>query len=358
MSLTLEMPTGKTPKRKSKFLIGFFLLLFILIIILFAWIYGGRIVSENGQLSAEFLPIPSPMTSTLSEVLVEPNAYVKKGQLLAKLESSDYTQQITAAQALVQRTIDTNKLTTDRVLAAQKAAEDLVERIALARHEENSRKALVEQRSVEHAKALLRMRDAEANGESEAKKSAAIKAESFAKQNLANAKISFEHASQSRSAIEGELHKIRNNNMATGQNPMPINFEDPSLIKSPMNGYLTTKIPLAGKKVNMGETVFQILPESNAKLSVVASLTNKDAQKIKINSLCYVLPDNSWRILSGRVINVAMNENANIKIELDTNSSIADFDENNSARAVFWAHPLTDNIWLNFLFMLFSYLPI
>ncbi len=357
MSLTLEMPEGKKKKSTSKFKIVI-LILILLIVGFFYWLYSGRIVSNDGELSAGFVPVPSPMSSSLAGVMVEANSFVQKGQLLAKLETAEYFEQIAAAKSLVQGALTTSEITAERVAKAQKAAEEMVERIALARHEENALKHEVEKLSTEHAKAQLQMRDLDAKGAKTAEKDTAKKAEFMAAQKLHSAKANFEHASQSRAAIETELHKIRNeNNNKQGLN-ISVDLPDPSLIHAPINGYLTKNIPLAGQKFTRGEAVFQIIPESGAKLFALAKLENIQATSVDVHKPCFVLPNAEWKIYSAKVVSIDLNQSpANISINFKDNVDVAKYNTNSKARVVFWNHPLAENSLLYPIFMILSYIP-
>ncbi len=359
MSLTLEMPQGKAPKSKSKLRLIIVLILIICLGGTFAWIYSGRIISPDAELTAGFVSVIAPMSSTLAEILVEPNARVQAGQLLAKLDGGDYLQQMAAAQALVQGALSTTESNAERVAAAQKAAEEMVERIALARHEENTRKILVEKRSIEHAQAQLNMRNVDTQGGTEAQKATARKAELTAQQNLQNAKAAFEHASTSRSAIETELHKIRNSQgHMSKQNAINAPLINPTLIHASTNGYLTNNIPLVGQIVTMNESVFQIIPEVGAKLNAVAKLP-MEAKNIAPNTLCFIVPDHGWNIFAGKVSSINLDTStADISLNLENINDANEYAVNNKAKAIFWAHPLAELAIAQPLFMVLSYLPL
>ncbi len=356
MSPTLEMPAAKAPKRKFSFLLP--LILIIGLIGFTVWLFSGRIVSNDGELSAGFISITAPISCSLSEVLVESNAHVQAGQLIAKLDVGDFLNQLAAAKDLVRGAIISPQDTAKRVAEAQKAAEDMVKRIALARHEEGIHKNLVEQGSIEHARAQLHMRNMDAQGGSATQKEAARKAEFSAAQKLQNAKAAFELASQSRTAIENELHKIRDAQMAIRQD-LDIASIDPSLIYSPINGYLTKNIPLNGQAFTLGETIFQIIPETGAKLFALAKLPADTAREIPANALCFIVPTKGFNIYEGQVASRKVEAGvASISIDLKNNAHATGSNITGTTRTVFWVHPLADNFIVKYLLMALSYIPL
>ncbi len=358
MSTTLEMPAAKLNKPKSKFSKFLFFLLLILLIAFVAWLYSGRIVSKNSELSAGFISITAPISSTVSAVLVEPNAHVQAGQLLAKLDVGDYLHQLTAAKDLVRGTIYSAQNTEARVAEAQKAAEEMVKRIALARHEEGIRKNQVETSSIEHAKAQLNMRNVEAKGGTAAQKESARKAELIASQKLESAKASFEFASQSRTAIEAELHKIRDSKMAAKQDISMKTF-DPSQIYAPINGYLTKYIPLNGQALSLDETIFQIIPETGANIYALARLAGNYTKEIPKNSLCFVKPTSGLSIYEGKVVTTTIEADTTIvNINIHSSKNLDHANISDTARTVFWVHPLADNVVVKYLLMALSYIPL
>ncbi len=357
MSPTLEMPAAKAQKSKSKLSSLMGIVFLFLLIGFFVWLYSGRIVSNNGELSAGFVPITAPISSTINKVLIGPNAHVQAGQLLAKLDVGDYMQQLAAAKDLVRGTINT-KENAAHIAEVQKATEDMVKRIALARHEEGMRKHFVEQSSIEHARAQLHMRNMETQKATPSQKENARKAEFDAEKKLQNAKAAFELASQSRSAIESELHKIRDSKVALRQE---INMISPDIsqIHAPINGYLTKNIPLDGQAFAMGETIFQIIPETGAKLYALAQLPEEKATKIPNNALCFVLPKVGFDIYEGHVASMTTNTGTvNVSINLKNSGQSNVMNMNNSTRTVFWVHPLANNSIVKYLLMALSYIPI
>ncbi len=357
MSNTLEMPPkSKTKKSKLPFIIKS---LFILCLFAFLfWIYNGRVVSLDGELSAGFIPITSPMTSTISSIMVEPNAYVQAGQLIARLDPNDYLQHMMAAKNLVLGTINTAQSTAEHIAEVQRAAEDMIKRIALARHEESMHKANMEKYSIEHAKAQFARRSMDAQGGTVAQKEVAQKAELLAERNLQNSKAAFELASQSRSTIETELHKIRSSQQALAHKNMPLNNIDPSMIYAPVNGYLSNKIPLNGQAVSFGETIFQLIPEAQTQLYALAKLSHAEANNIENSLLCFILPKDNWSIFEGKIQSSNKDQATTyVSINLIGENKPNNIINSNKIRTVFWNHPLASYALVKPLFIVLSYLP-
>ena len=308
-NLVLEMPKPKKrafpklpklPKIPCRILP--FLALLILLGCALIWFWLGRVEGE-AVLEGQILPISSAMTARVTEVLANDGQTVRAGQPLLRLDGSGYRQQEADARALVRGAyIPTMEETAERVAAAQAAEEYTVRRVALARHEEEVQRRLLEQRAQEHARAQLRMRDMDARGVAlnSKQRQDAQYAEGQARQQWEAARAAQEAASRSRAAIDGELRRARadvERARAAGAMPSPSRGtavlagpSDPTLVIAPQDGRLMGKLPPPGTLLARGETVATLVPGSNAGLWVVASLPAKDALRARPGQLSFVLP--------------------------------------------------------------------
>ncbi len=307
MSQVLHLPLPPTPKRKLYICIALIVIITFISIAPFVWLFLGRVSSNTGTIATHLTPINALMSSSITEILVEPGAIVQAGQILARLDGTAYASASVAARALVRsstaHSTPQTHTTQARIQAAQEAEEHMVQQVALARHEENAQRALVEQRSTEHAKALMHMRtlNVSATPSSAKARQDAEKAEQQASQKLTAAQDAFTLASRSRTATEKELRTIRNNAAAMhnstqntarnyiGQNHIPSDF-DPTVLKTPSTGRLGGLFPALEQKVHKGQTVFQLMPEGQINIWATALFDASAAKNIEQGQLCYVLP--------------------------------------------------------------------
>src|SRR6478736_444608 len=81
-------------------------ILVVAVISLLIWLhFQGRVSTDNAQVDGHIIPIASKVYGTVSEVLVTDNQFVKKGQVLVRIDPRDYqakVDQVKAALALAQ----------------------------------------------------------------------------------------------------------------------------------------------------------------------------------------------------------------------------------------------------------------
>ncbi len=267
MSTMLEIPPPKAKAYKKK--LGIFILMLLLLASVPLWLFFTAIKNDQNTLYLNLISVPMPVTSPLEEVFVNHGSFVQKGQNLARLQLSGYDQNLAHAMALTQGAYGTNPSsaqTAQRVNEAQGAEADTVQRITLARHEENTQRLLVEQLSVDHAKALLQLRGMEAINSQNYR--TAQQKELQLRQELERARATFEIASRSRSAIEGELYKIRAERQRSGQNIPTYSLSQtqrPTIsdaIVAPEEGYIIGAPPLTGQALTQNSTLFTLIPST------------------------------------------------------------------------------------------------
>ncbi len=371
MSQHLELsPSPHRPRLPLKYLVS---LVFICILVACAlcilWIYSGRIVTDSGLIRVGLVPVSTSMTSTLTEILVLPGEKVQQGQLIARLDGKDYLQQYAAASALVHGSLarQTPEQNAARLAEIKALEEHLVQQIALARHEEHAARVLVEQHSIAHARALLHMRNTNATHAPAHERNKAVDAEVKARQLLEQAQQFFEYTSRGRSAIEGELHNIRND-IAHARRPESAPYHSqqnqgtenaPHLIHAPVTGNMTDNFPNVGTVVQKDQVLFSIAPERQESMTATAVLSAQEADKITKNALCFLLAQDTDTTLTGTVDKVVTTDdptNRGIYIQVDTTGLPKDtsFMQDIPARVVFWAHPWADIGFLHPLIVLLS----
>lgn len=327
-NLVLQMPAPKAhkPSRTPRFLL-FLVALLLLAGSAGAWLYTGK-METSADIHGDYLPITPLMTARVTEVLVKEGQMVRAGQPLARLDNAALNRMEADARALVRGTRPSMEDTADRVASAQAAEEYTVRRVALARHEEETLRRQVEQRTQDHARAQLHMRSLDAKGTPMTAQSRreAQQAEAQAQSQREAAHDAFEYASRARAAVEGELRKVKqeseraralghaasssssgafgsSGSLAAG------NFAsaaDPTVITAPQDGRIIGTMPALGQMLARGETVLRLAPGGNAALWGVAHVNQELASKIRAGQMCFVLPQHAGNsLLVGEVEEVA-----------------------------------------------------
>jgi len=90
----------KMPSKIKKLVIPF--LIFVLLLgVYYSYESYLHITTDNAQVSAHFLMISSRVNGTISKVFVDDHQKVKAGDVLAQIDTSDYSNATTAASAMV-----------------------------------------------------------------------------------------------------------------------------------------------------------------------------------------------------------------------------------------------------------------
>ncbi len=347
MSPVLEMPVtvvDRKPKKK-KFPRVFLLFICVFLAILAIFLYQGRIISTQNTFSPILIDIKSPLSATYTEVFVNHGTTVQKGGILARFDISDYVSQLPNANVLVAGALPTPEQTEKMVKEAQSAEADMVNRIALARHEENAKHALMEKLSVEHARAQLHLRSIQ---EKAAREKAQQRVQQ-AQEALQQAKNAHEEASRQRMAVEGILHNIRAERYAQGMGVAAVNPKIPvesiaDHIVAPQDGRIVGQAPTVGQVIQKGELVFNLMPSSGAQFIAVAHMKHKEASSLRINMPAFLLAGDI--LLQGTVIQIIQEGDKNL-VSLSLQAQGQDFAALDAAlaagdsKAVFWP-----NTWI------------
>lgn len=304
----LHMPPPRTPRRRFPRAVLGLLLATLPCIALGAalfWFYNGKSTMPQGVLEGTRLPIIAPLTAQVSEFLVTDGQYVHAGQPLARLDNAAYRRQETEARALVRHALphrpDMGE-TARRVAAAQAAEEYTVRRVALARHEEEDKRLLLEQRVMEHVQAELRLRnlDARSGGHApETPRAAAVRGETQARQKKDLAKAEYEAASRTRAAVEAELRRTRQEveNARTARSPSPSAGEDatvaavadPTVLSTPADGRVVGVLA-AGQQVQRGASVLYLIPAAQHELWASVNVAPRQAAALRPGQFCQLRP--------------------------------------------------------------------
>ncbi len=344
MSLELEMPQNAPQKKRTKFSTKILLLVLCVTIIALSWLFWTRTVSHRAEIQATLIPIVSPMSSTLTSLATEKGAFVKAGQIIAYLDVAEYMTLRKEAEALVRgiKAFSAQNFAAN-VADAQKAAEDMVQRLAMARAEEHSQKLLKEKYSLEHAKALLHKRSTALKNNTKAL-AEAEKNEAQALRQLQQATAAFELASLSRVAVEKSIQQYRNSAthapvQSQSMQGLEALAENPGHIIAPTNGYIVGTLPQAGHVAMRGEKLFELLPEPQQGYTTTAIISRKEAQNLALSMQCFVVLKDSFGLWEGEIVGIRHDiDGSHIQIAIkETWLSKPISGEKQDAKVVIWS---------------------
>lgn len=295
------------------------------------WIESGRVTSTWAMLDGMVYAVSSEFPAKVESVAVREGDRVKKGQVLARLDARAYAGRVGEAgrEAAGLRAMagpPSMEETAARLKQAQDSEQEMVRRIALARHDEDLKQKAREERVAEHVRAQLALRTLDSQGGERAvgsaRYAAAKQAEAQTRLAKERAIVEFEQVSLVRAAIDQELARVRaealrykqlasSNRYApkyvagalgAAMNAVPQNAVDGNLY-APQDGRILRGIAMPGQSVQRGEPVVLLLPEgkeAQKSFWLLAFFTQDAANALKPGQKCAITLKNDTR-LEGRV---------------------------------------------------------
>lgn len=295
------------------------------------WIESGRVTSTWAMLDGMVYAVSSEFPAKVESVAVREGDRVKKGQVLARLDARAYAGRVGEAgrEAAGLRAMAgplSIEETAARLKQAQDSEQEMVRRIALARHDEDLKQKAREERVAEHVRAQLALRTLDSQGGERAvgsaRYAAAKQAEAQTRLAKERAIVEFEQVSLVRAAIDQELARVRaealrykqlasSNRYApkyvagalgAAMNAVPQNAVDGNLY-APQDGRILRGIAMPGQSVQRGEPVVLLLPEgkeAQKSFWLLAFFTQDAANALKPGQKCAITLKNDTR-LEGRV---------------------------------------------------------
>ena len=295
------------------------------------WIESGRVTSTWAMLDGMVYAVSSEFPAKVESVAVREGDRVKKGQVLARLDARAYAGRVGEAgrEAAGLRAMagpPSIEETAARLKQAQDSEQEMVRRIALARHDEDLKQKAREERVAEHVRAQLALRTLDSQGGERAVGSARYAAVKQAEAQTRLAKeraiVEFEQVSLVRAAIDQELARVgaealRYKQLASSNrytpkyvagalgaamNAVPQNAVDGNLY-APQDGRILRGIAMPGQSVQRGEPVVLLLPEgkeAQKSFWLLAFFTQDDANALKPGQKCAITLKNDTK-LEGRV---------------------------------------------------------
>ncbi len=328
----LQMPEAPLKKRGRQLL----RLLPIWVLLIMAaggwwWVEAGRVTSTWAMLDGMVYAVSSEFPARIDAVTVREGDRVKKGQVIARLDVNNYAKRMAeagreVAGMRVMAGPPSMEETAARLRQAQTAEQEMVRRIAQARHEEDQKQKAREDRVAEHVRAQLALRTLDSQGGEHAvgaaRYAAAKQAEMQTRLAKERAMVEFEQVSLVRAAMDQELARVREETLRFKQmasrnryapqyvtgalgaamNAAPQQVVDGNLY-APQDGRILRGLAMPGQTVQPGDPVFLLLPESKeAQKSfwVIAYFAQDAANALKPGQKCSVSLQNNVT-LAGRV---------------------------------------------------------
>ena len=295
------------------------------------WIESGRVTSTWAMLDGMVYAVSSEFPAKVESVAVREGDRVKKGQVLARLDARTYAGRVGEAgrEAAGLRAMagpPSIEETAARLRQAQDSEQEMVRRIALARHDEDLKQKAREERVAEHVRAQLALRTLDSQGGEHAvgraRYAAAKQVEAQTRLAKERAIVEFEQVSLVRAAIDQELARVRaealrykqlasSNRYApkyvagalgAAMNAVPQNAVDGNLY-APQDGRILRGIAMPGQSVQRGEPVVLLLPEgkeAQKSFWLLAFFTQDAANALKPGQKCSITLNNDTK-LEGRV---------------------------------------------------------
>ena len=282
------------------------------------WVEAGRVTSTWAMLDGMVYAVSSEFPARVDAVTVREGDRVKKGQVVARLNVSDYASRMAEAGREVAglRVMGPPSMeeTSARLKQAQNSEQEMTHRIALARHEEDLKQKNREERVAEHVRAQLALRTLDSQGGEHAVGSARYAAARQTEMQTRLAKeraiVEFEQVSLVRAAMDQELARVRDETLRYKQmasrnryapqyvtgalgaamNAAPQQVVDGNLY-APQDGRILRGMAMPGQSVQRGDPVVLLLPEgkeAQKSFWIIAYFGQDEANALKPGQKCAV----------------------------------------------------------------------
>lgn len=292
--------------KKGKIILG---VLGVAALIVGAWYWynQGKINTDDAQVDGRVYMITSRVAGYVDSVSVQDNDRVKAGQVLVRLDPSEYRVALAEAQAqLAALKINVpleRSQTGYQVSEAQAGVQGSIDRMAELTKEESSARYDVERYSTNLAQAMLdltRIRNLAARGAvSRSQLDLARTQEEVARASLEAAKSKLEAASSARAAMASTVQQQRAavGLAGTGSDVVEIRKKqyDAQLervkqaelnlewteIKAPVDGFVTNRNVAEGKMISRGQPLMAIVPLSADEVWITANFKETEISNMR-----------------------------------------------------------------------------
>lgn len=301
----------------KKRILGILLGVMVLASGIWYWHGLGKVETDDAQVDGRIFMVSPRVAGYVVDVPVEDNQFVREGEVLARLDPTEYQVAVAEARAqlaALQRGVPLElSQTVHRVTGAQAVEEATKRRAAQARDEEDAARYEMERLSTEQAQAALDRRRLEALvGQGAVSREAvdrARTADDAAKARLESSRAKLEASSKARAAAEAEMRRVRAevDLAGTGQVVAEIRARqveaqqakvrqaelnlDWTIVRAPVDGYVTKKNVEPGRMVTRGQPVMAVVPMSPDHLWVTANFKETELTDVKPGQPCEIRVD-------------------------------------------------------------------
>jgi len=295
------------------------------------WMAAGRVSSSWAMLDGMVYAVSSEFPARVEALNVREGENVARGQVLVRLDAREYARHAAEAQreAALLRAVPgppSIEESAARLKQAQDAEQDMVSRMAIARHAEERKRKEREERVAEHVRAQLALRSLDSQGGEHAvgraRYAAARQAEARARAAKESAEADFEQTSLVRAAMDQELARVREETLRYKQMASRNRYARPQYVAdalrtaaaapqaavdgniyAPQQGRILRNLVAPGQTVRKGEPMLLLLPqggEAQKTFWLLAYFTPDAAEALKPEQPCAITL-NSGEVLTGRV---------------------------------------------------------
>lgn len=301
----LEMPAGEAPKEPPRpgteksgrlarcrkwlrWLPLTVVLAALLLVLALWWLSDGGRESRWAVLDANMVPVVTEYSAPLQQVITQPGMHVEANQVVARLDVSAYARQLARASQELAGMGPGLEEAAQRMQQAQAAEQDMVTRLAKARHEEAVSLEARDRSVTAHVQAQIALRGIQPY-QGKAAYERARQAEAAARTRMEQARDAYEKASRSRAALDQELQRIRTevqlSRARQGQPPVrsgqAVQVPPPDEnLYAPVSGTVTQVLHSAGQTPQPGNPVLLIAPDDTAAWWVMAYYPVEEAEGI------------------------------------------------------------------------------
>lgn len=323
-----RVPTRRYGMNSKKRILGILLGVMVLAAGIWYWHGLGKVETDDAQVDGRIFMVSPRVAGYVVDVPVEDNQFVREGDVLARLDPTEYEVAVAEARAqlaALQRGVPLElSQTVHRVTGAQAVEEATKRRAAQARDEEDAARYEMERLSTEQAQTTLDRRRLEALvGQGAVSREAVDRARSAddgAKARLESSRAKLEASSKARAAAEAEMRRVRAevDLAGTGQvvaeirarqveaqqakvRQAELNLEW-TTVRAPVDGYVTKKNVEPGRMVTRGQPVMAVVPMSPDHLWVTANFKETELTDVKPGQPCEIRVDTyPGLVLQGQV---------------------------------------------------------
>lgn len=301
----------------KKRILGILLGVMVLAAAVWYWHGLGKVETDDAQVDGRIFMVSPRVGGYVVDVPAGDNQFVREGDVLARLDPTEYEVAVAEARAqlaALQRGVPLElSQTLHRVTGARASEEATKRRAAQARDEEEVVRYEMERLSTDQAQAALDRRRLEVLVErGAASREAADRARSAddaAKALLEASRAKLEAASKARAAAEAEMRRMRADvDLAgTGQvvaeirvrqveaqqarvRQAELNLEW-TAVRAPVDGYVTKKNVEPGRMVTRGQPLMAVVPMSPDHLWVTANYKETELADVKPGQPCEIRVD-------------------------------------------------------------------